>query len=401
MWKVIMGPESAKITEFLIAASILLVLIGGIMSRPILIILSGIFLLYLIGNWLYERALGKKIRLKDTAHPIKLFPDEHYTLLIEFDNRSLFPYINGELHFNIGDAVTVQHQAASKSEIDHKYILPLSITGRGKSVLEVPIQAVQRGKSNITNIRYHFPHLFKFRQIQLSYLPFFKKEIMVYPKPLIVHGTAPYFQMAPGLHRTTVSPFENLEDRIGTRDYLYSDPFHRINWKASVKSQKLQINTYEKVMDASLVFIVNLASKDRMKINLHREKIEKIISYTTYLAQYTTEHQYPFELFINVRKSGQFPYLHIHEGEGNVHCTKVLETLARIHPYPITFSFEQMMYQIGLQLIHPKTIIIIGDIPEETRLIMKQWHTLHQIIQVQELHDEAILVPLSKRGATK
>src|SRR5690625_6213241 len=93
-----------------------------------------------------------------------------------------------------------------------------------------------------------------------------------------------------------ISPFENIENRIGTRNYQYGDPFKHINWKASAKAQSLQTNTFERVVDKSLIIIVNLQAKENRNFPISSEMLERNLSYTAYLAQFAINQGYPYEL---------------------------------------------------------------------------------------------------------
>ena len=59
-----------------------------------------------------------------------------------------------------------------------------------------------------------------------------------------------------------------------------------------------------------------------------KDNVEELISYATYIFQYTTKHHIPFELFISVLAEGGA--LHVPLNEGQTQYAKALEELARI-----------------------------------------------------------------------
>ena len=197
--------------------------------------------------------------------------------------------------------------------------------------------------------------------------------------------------MIPGRERTNLSPFEDVQSPLGTRDYSYNDPFHHINWKASVKTQILQTNVYDKVVDMSFVFIVNL-EVNNSNMKCFKENLENLLSYTAYLSQYATGKRFSFEIVINARKPGKVPYVHLQEGEGKVHYAQALETLARINSQSMITPFHHMLHQVGKQFFTPKTIILIGEIPSGTSQIMKTWkQTQTAIFQIHQTDDGAVM----------
>lgn len=113
------------------------------------------------------------------------------------------------------------------------------IRSKGYTIATFPFALKSRGVAKIRNITYAFPHLFNFHILRLKYSPFYISEVVMIPKPLKVMGLQKVFQQSPGNHPMQLSPFEELQHLIGTRDYIYSDPFYRVNWKASAKLQQL------------------------------------------------------------------------------------------------------------------------------------------------------------------
>src|SRR5699024_2646225 len=161
--------------------------------------------------------------------------------------------------------------------------VPLSVMGRRKAVIELPIIAKQRGATRITNIKFQFPHLFNFDRVMLKYLPFYQAEFIVFPKLLPVQDLESIYHKVPGEQRMNFSPYEDIQSPAGTRDYNYSDPFHRINWKATAKTQKLQTNIYERVVDMSIMLIMKIELMTSFHITDSTKNLEEPFSYTEYL----------------------------------------------------------------------------------------------------------------------
>lgn len=391
MWQKITETESKVTTDLLLLLSGLLILIGAITKREILFLIAGLFALYLIMTRIYDKKVGQALVLQNPRTAIRLFPKDEAKVIFHFENKALFPYLNGTLKMEFGDAITIQHPGITEEKDKHLYEMPLAMIGNGSTVLEIPIQANQRGTAKITNISYRFAHLCKFHSVLLTLIPFYHQEIIVYPRPIPVRGMDAYFQTAPGVERALFSPFEDTQNWLGTRDYHSGDSFNRINWQASVKMQRWQTTTYERVVDGSCVFIINLQSS-----HLAGNQLEKRLSHVAFLCAYATKKGYPFEIFLNARRPGNAASIHVPEGNGIPHYMEALETLARIHRQPMTSPFAAMVYHIERKLTQSKTVILIGDMPTEAQVIMEPWHKRHLILRVEELSEGAVLVPLRK-----
>lgn len=397
-WEKSFGAAHMKTFEYVLVAILVFFVIGIFTKNPITFIPVGAFIAYLIVYKLYDRSIGKALDLTNKRTTLRLFPNEETTLTFELQNRSLFPMINGEFKVQIGPIINAYKH---KEEIPNKYWnyikIPLSAFRKRKTIVEIPIIAEQRGTTRVKNIKFVFPHLFDFDLITLQFKSFYYTEVIVFPRILPVQGVETVFHMIPGSERMNFSPFEDIQSPLGTRDYSYSDPFHRINWKASVKTQTLQTNVYEKVVDMSFVFIVNLGTDEASSMRHFNENLESMLSYTAYLSQYATEKGFPFEIVINARKPGKVPYIHLQEGVGKVHYSRALETLARINKQSMITPFNQMLHQVGKQFFKPKTIIMIGEVPAEASQVINTWRQAQKAIyQIQQMDGGAVMKPWAK-----
>ncbi|WP_188454055.1 DUF58 domain-containing protein [Virgibacillus oceani] len=390
IWQKEFGISNDKNYDYLLAAIVVLVVLGFLFKKPILFIVVGLFTAYLLLNKFYDKRIGDKLYLENSHRVLRMFPGDELELTFEFQNRSFFPILNGEFQFQTEQSIEATKYVESSSKYWNQFSLPLSVVGKGKVTVQLPIKAKQRGTSKIKNINYKFPHLFNFDSVTLKYNPFYQLEYVVFPEPIQVKGIEAISYVTPGIQHTNFSPFEDVHSPRGTRDYSYSDPFHQINWKASAKTQELQTNVYDKVVDMSYLFIVNLSTKHSLNM-LHKD-MEKLLSYTAYLCQYATKKGYPFEMVINARKPGSTPYMNLPEGEGKAHYVHALEMLARIRSQSMIVPLNQMLHRVGQTFYKPKTIILIGQIPNEVNQIIGKWkQTQKNIFQLEQMEDEACL----------
>ncbi|MBC5638260.1 DUF58 domain-containing protein [Ornithinibacillus sp. BX22] len=398
-WRKEAGTGDSRSFEYILLAILVFFIIGVIFRSAVVFIAVGIFAAYLIGYKIYDKSIVRSLNLKNNTRTIKLFPGEEESFTFEIENRSMFPLINGEFSFQIGSAIKAYTIAKKDEDYWKELQLPLSILQKKKTVLEFPIRAEQRGVARVKNITYDFPHLLNFSRLRLRYYDFYQTEFIVYPKLLPVNGINAVFHMMPGDSRLNYSPYEDVQSPLGTRDYSYSDPFHKINWKATVKTQKMQTNIYEKVVDRTFVFIVNLSTENDKNMVSFNKNLENLLSYTAYLSEYATKMRIPFEIYINARKPGKIPYVHLHEGEGKTHYMYALEMLARIHKQAPILPFNKMMFQVGKQFIKPKTIIFIGDLTGGSMEMMSSWKQVqNSIYQVVAGEGGAAIRPVAREA---
>lgn len=376
--------------NFLLYAMTFLLIISIFSKKIYLFAIIGLFTAYLLLSKWYDAVLARNLFLYNTKkNNIRLFQGEHDEIMFQFKNHARIPFLNGVFEFQIGSEIEIDGHKTEEKLRSVK--VPFSITGKGKTTLKLPITAIRRGTVTITRISYEFPHLFNFNIVRLHYLPYYHQEIIVYPKLKPVQGLEELTQVQDGNQRTYYSPFEDILSPIGTRNYEFSDSFQRINWKATAKTQQLQTNVYDKVVEHSFLFIVNLQSKCRWDSMETSQYQEDILSYTAYLCHHATKEGHPYEIYMNDRRLGKANYAHLPEGEGKPHYAHSLEMLARVRKYTLIYPFDHMIYQVGQRLGKPRTVIIVGDIQPKDRKMLYLWSKQHHIFYTHMTTDGAFI----------
>jgi uncharacterized protein (DUF58 family) len=399
MWQREFGSQQLKSYDYVIAAILVFFFIGILFQNAIAFIAVGVFIVFAIIYRIYDKDIVDKLELKNPRKTIKLFPGDEAKLTLELENRSIFPLINGEMNLQAGSSVKAYAHIKNEENYWKTIYIPLSILRRKRTIIELPVRAEHRGVAKINNITLTFPHLFNYDRVTMKYSQFYYTEYVVLPELLPVQGVEAVFHMMPGSGNASFSPFEDIQSPRGTRDYSFSDPFHRINWNASVKSQKLQTNVYEKMVDRSFVFIVNIGQDNHLNMAVFNKNLEKLLSYTAYLCHYATEKNVPYEIFLNTRKPGKVPYIHLPEGEGQMHYGHALEMLARVHKQSMIVPFNKMLHRLGNHFYKPKTVVVIGEVPSEATELMNTWKLInHSVFHISDAGEEAIVRPLTRSG---
>ncbi|QGH34075.1 DUF58 domain-containing protein [Gracilibacillus salitolerans] len=78
--------------------------------------------------------------------------------------------------------------------------------------------------------------------------------------------------------------------QAGIREYQQGDPLHSINWKATARTQSLQINKKDYTADHHLMIYVNFDTDEDIRMPIQQpDVIEKGLSYAASLANYAIE----------------------------------------------------------------------------------------------------------------
>ncbi|MYL70125.1 DUF58 domain-containing protein [Halobacillus litoralis] len=382
------------------AAVILTGLVGFIINQPIFYFPTGLLIIFILGSKIFDRYSGSNFELHNVKHSVRLFPGDEAEWEIHVNNYSKIPMLNGTLSFETGKMVSSRGGRMNELNHTYSYKLPFSLMSGGESIIQIPMRAETRGVTKARNISFRFPHLLNFTPIKMWYKKTHRTEFIVYPSPEVVHGVNEYIHPSIGEQRANFSPYEDVLTPVGTRDYEQGDPFHKIHWKASAKTQTLKTKVLERQVDASWTIIVNVVEQTRLGNEHLSTRLESLLSYACYLCYTATERGYPYEMFINMRKPQRHPYFYQEKGEGNVHLRQSLEMLARIDKEQRLLPMDQFFHWFGPRGLSSKVVLIVGEIPDGAIDQLKDWKSKGtEVLQVQMHGSSAYLRPaLQGRG---
>ncbi|SDJ76446.1 DUF58 domain-containing protein [Sediminibacillus albus] len=361
--------------ELMVILVILIFVFSIIFNRPLLFILVGIIMAYLAISIIYERNIGNKLALENPRQSIRLFPGEISKVTIAFTNPSAFPIVNGRLNFSSGNEIEGMKSEKSSNSKTAGYEIPFSIIRRGRTTVSFPFAAQNRGVTRLSNFKYTFPHLTGFDSIYLNFLGMYRTEFIVYPEPLKVQGVESLFVQSTGSQRALLSPYEDTLNPAGTRDYVSSDPFSRIHWKASARTSTLQTKIYERTLDFSWVLVINLAESSPLGNAYFSGDMEKIISQVTYFCQIAARKGYPYELYINLQRSGKRRFFSLEEGNSTGQLKEALELLARINTGYRLISFSDLLHYVDNRLYKSKSVVFFGEADADSSWFAERWST--------------------------
>lgn len=399
-WKKQLDGDLHNTYDLISTLCLFLGLLSILLHNPYLLLVVGVGFAYVFLSKMYDKYIGHGLTLLNKRKTYRLFPGDEVEVDLRLQNKSRMPIINGNLQFYAEHAISNDRFYSVGHKKVNLYEVPLSIIDKGDAYVTLKMKAEKRGVTRIKDIEYHFPHLLSFITITLLFRGFYRTEFIVYPTPLPVKGLQEQSQVMLGSQRTTFSPFEDQLSPVGTRDYLPSDPFHRINWKASARTQSLQTKVYERVHDITWVFVVNLTESTRLRNTYMSLELENILSYVTYMCQFAAEKGYAYEIYMNARKPGSPPYFYLHEGEGNEHLRWALEFLARVSVDESILPYQTLLHKVDQGLYKPKTIFLFGEVTPEAEYYAKAWEKKRMdVYHIHQVEDGAYIRDVAKEGA--
>ncbi|KAB2337320.1 DUF58 domain-containing protein [Cytobacillus depressus] len=306
--------------------------------KSFLIFFTAVFLLlFIFLNSFYLKHVGKKLSIENKKIRNKFFPNENGEWVLTFENKGL-PIMKGTLKVFFDDQVAPLDGYGEQRLAKYEVNLPFSVSYQQKLIVKIPFKTIKRGTAKIRSIEMSIPHFFGLGETVLEYKYLFLQEALVYPVAITVMNKSLFLSERLGESNVNHSLNEDFFSPAGTRDYVYSDSFNRINWKASARAQTLQTKLFDHVSETGWNISLNVANGHSLA-----SQAEQLISSAAELAYYLTKHHIPFSLCINIRIAGTVPFYYIPAGGGKEQLQKVLEVLALIDPNSFTYPYEKML----------------------------------------------------------
>jgi uncharacterized protein (DUF58 family) len=316
----------------------------------------------------YLKQVDKQLMLKNEKEIVRLAIDDHYDLIIHLSQASRLPIYKGMLKVKLESVVEGISLPSYQSDTELEISIPFHLMGRASNQITLPLKAIRRGATRIISLRISIENAFGFGSVDLEYNPFIYKEIIVHPKPHFVPHTEKLLSTKfQGDFSAPASVYEHILAPIGTRDYVYTDAFQRVHWKASAKTQSLQTKIFEKTTHLSWTFIINLRVPSMPNHYLGIvENMEVIASQVAYLGQFAIKRGIEFEVFINLRMANKTAVYHLPNGAGAKQLGKLLDSLSRINNRNgHTVPMNKLFYYVEKHQQKSPIVIYAGPVEEE------------------------------------
>ncbi|WP_216828176.1 DUF58 domain-containing protein [Alkalihalobacterium elongatum] len=321
-------------------------------------------------NHYYLKYISRYIIIPEDKTTVRMFPGDEGTLKIPIENPTKLPIPNGELtlfFYGPDEAMAMIDQQTNKQGI---YTSNVAVLGQQKVMHHTRVKALKRGIVQLRTIEYTIYDFINSGKVRLGYRGRFRGELIVYPSLVLVQGLQQIMQRNQGERPKNHSVHEDVMMAMGTRDYSPGDPFNRIDWKATARTNSLQTKIFETTTILKWCVIVNIQSADvkRQTIN----NLEQVLSHVAYTLQFATKHQVSYELFINMR-GPRGPFIHLPIGSGKDHLLKALELLARVSKSTVLTNSSEMLQFVRVNSNEHTFFLHFGALNREDQLVYKQW----------------------------
>lgn len=389
--KVIIEDRFLSILAFL---GVLLVIASFYINSWLIFGAGLLIILITAANSYYLNHIGEGLVLENKRVRNRFFIGDNGEWSLLFANHGL-PIMKARLTVYFDSAVVPVsgefHIHQSKVDVG----MPISLSRKEQIMIKIPFKADRRGLSKIRRLELHIPHFFGFGDTILEFKDVINSDAIVYPRPISVRNIDKHKSFRPGNSPSLFSVFEDNMGPVGTRDYLPTDSFNRINWKASARKMTLQTKEYERITEAGAVLFVNVVDGFSVTVLL-----EFLMSSITEMAYFFHKANIPFSLCMNIRSAGATPFTYIPLGSGKDHLQKLLDILAIADHHSPTIPYDKMLFFYKRHIPAAPTMIHTGILTEGANIYFKDFGRdgiqLLELQRHEENEEEAFLGPFKR-----
>lgn len=358
------------------------------------IIVILIFTIYLQAN-LYQKWGLSKITYQRSFDKTHVFANKEVEMIDQIANEKILPLPWVRLEAKINKNLRL-HQVEDEVSDDREFHRTIfSLLPYQKVTRRHRLTCLKRGVFRLQTVALTCGDLLGFQEEFAVYetnavLTVYPELIMLEELPLPAHRF---------LGDQTVKRWI-MEDpflTIGTRGYQNTDPAHTINWKASARTNQMQVNVHDYTADHELIILFNAdQSEDSWLPTKNEGLFEQAMSYAATVAHYALGNGEKVGFHTNaVLEQDQHlpikPFVRIEANSGNNHCYYILEKIAQL-TYLRSRNFHYLLEAYREENIRQTDFLLITNHITEQMMVdieaLRQQGNVIEILRLDEYERE-------------
>lgn len=206
-----------------------------------------------------------------------------------------------------------------------------------------------------------------------------------------------------GPRRVQLPIFEDPTRVVGVRDYHPDDPMRRVHWKATARTQALQVRVWEPAQAQQIVVLLNVASFEKHWQGVNRALLEWTISVAASICQHAFDGRNVVGLIANASVPKSDQPVKVAPGRSPHQMRFILEALAAITAFA-TSTIDALLRAESPKVGWGATLVIVTAVVTEP--LCAQMLRLHRagrqlaLVSLDNNFDEAAANLLRASGLT-
>ena len=350
------GLLSRRIRQTLVAMLIATVALGAMLSHPVVLAFGVMAIATGTVSLLWNRLSLQELSYERLLPEQSVFKGEEIPLTLALSNRKPVPLAWVRLEDEVPDALEVI--AGDEPENIKQNVQTLhhsaSIKWYERLRWRYRLRCNQRGLYRIGPARIESGDPFGFFRSRRSEP--LGDSVLVYPQVFSLEelGIPSMRPMGDALGGRRI--FQDPSRPSGIREYQRGDPLKMVDWKATARSQQLQVRTYEPTTSMTAVLVVAVDTREPYWDVYDPRDLERVITVSASMAGYAADREYAMGLFTNDMPVQARRPLVVPPARGREQLGLVLGALATVRPYAFrpmgtTLAEHSNRFPLGATLV--------------------------------------------------
>ncbi len=313
------------------------------------------------------------------------FEGEKIYMIEEIENNSLLPipWMKAESRLSTRLKLAAAKNMDQAQEGYHRSVFSIMPFYRIKRTHE--ITCLQRGDFNVGNVTITSGDIFGFASKIITYDN--ETRLLVYPRPLEQNKLIECYHSLQGdiVVRRFINPDPFLV--AGVRQYQFGDPMSSISWKATARTNSLQVYKYDYTADSNILILFNIDSSSiqgPFPNESESRKIEYGIHFCAAIIEKTIGQGIPTGFCSNGHFRDMNESVNIPARCSKSQLYTILEALARLQLHR-ALSFYTMIKNMRPSIPKDTDILIVSlytdeSIEEEIYQLRRNGHQVERLI---------------------
>lgn len=352
-------------TGLLLAATLLL--LAGIARLPVLLLVALVLLTVTGLTALWRRFCLNAVEYHRSFSQHRAFVGETVELSVQIINRKLLPLPWLEVEDELPEELGLE---GGKIDISTQ---PLRMLVRGLLSLRwyervtrrYQVQCHARGYHTFGPVQLRSGDIFGFFSNQVT-LPGLDR-LLVYPQVVPLEELGLPSKQPFGDRKAQLRVLEDPLRIAGVREYVAGDSLKRVHWKASARTQRLQVKLQEPSATLDVLLFLNITTFIPDWQGSIPVLLEEAITVAASLATHSFEQDYRVGLYVNTSAFGSDQQVKLPPARDPDQITRMLEALAKVSGFS-TISMESFLQRESRNLPWGATIVLVTAVTTEAML---------------------------------
>ena len=344
---------------------VILIFIGIFAGQGMVIGLGAMGLIVAAMSWLWNRLSLEEVYYRRSIAQTRVFMGEETTLTVSLTNRKPIPLGRVEVEDEYPEEIEIEGAEVANSSNPKGMIMRhrTSLAWYERIRWDYTLKCRTRGFYRFGPTRLESGDLLGFFDSERSQTN--NDYLLVYPRvvPLPELGLPAVRPL--GETRGGIAIFQDQSRPWGIRDYEVGDPLKIVDWKATARSQQLQVRTFEPSSSFTVILIVVVETSERSWEGYSPVNLERVITTSASVASYAAEQKYSLGLFSNGTPILADRPMKLEPASSPEQLTIILEALATVRPLPIGSMAPQIAQNLRQFPIGSTLVIIAAIVTEE------------------------------------